>query len=108
MNKKEQIEQQVNKTLDQFEQAEQLPPNPYFYNRVQARLDESRRKQTILSAILKPALLTALVLVNFSTAFWYMGGTIQTERNENRQELVDLLTSDLNLENDQTDLLDIK
>ena len=108
MNKKENIEQEIQKTLEQFNQVDQLPPNPYFYTRVQARLEETRRQQTVLSAVLKPALLTALVVVNFSTAFWYLDGTIQTEQNETRQELVELLANDFNPDNNQTDILNLK
>ncbi len=52
MNKKEKIEQKIRKTLDQFDHAEQLPPNPYFYTRVQARLEETRRQQNVICTIL--------------------------------------------------------
>ncbi len=68
MNKKDTIEQEIQKTLDQIENTENLPPNPYFYTRVQARLEERRKKQNVFSAILRPALLTALVAINLSTA----------------------------------------
>ena len=68
MNKKEKIERDIQKTLDQFENVEQLPPNPYFFTRVQARLEETQKQQSVFSTILRPALLTALVAINLSTA----------------------------------------
>ena len=108
MNKKEKIEEQISKTLDQFEHAEQLPPNPYFYTRVQARLEETRRQKRVLSAILRPALLTALVTINLSTAVWYLGGSDHVNQSETRKELIEILAGDLKLDDNQSSLLDIK
>ena len=101
MNKKEKIEHEINKTLEQFDTAEKLPPNPYFYTRVQARLEEKQKQQNIIFAILKPALIIALVAVNMSTAIWYLGGSKQQEQTSSRQELVEILASDLKLDSDQ-------
>ena len=107
MNKKATIEQQINKTLEQFEQADALPPNPYFYTRVQARLDEKREQRHLFGAILKPALLTVLLAVNLSTAIWYMGSLGQTDQTDGRQELIELLTGDSNQDNQQINLFEI-
>lgn len=107
MNKKEKIEQEIQKTMEQFDNAEQLPPNPYFYTRVQARLEDSRKQHRILSAVLKPALFTILVAVNLSTAVWYMGSTDQTSQTDTRTELTEILAGDLKLDNNQADLFDI-
>lgn len=108
MSKKEKIEREIQKTLDQFENVEQLPPNPYFFTRVQARLEETRKQQGVFSAILRPALLIALVAINLSTAILYISGTSQTEQFETRQELVEILASDLKLDDNQDNILDIK
>ena len=108
MSKKEKIERDIQKTLDQFENVEQLPPNPYFFTRIQARLEETQKQQGVVSAILRPALLIALVAINLSTAIWYLSGTSQTEQIETRQEFVEILASDLKLENNQSNILDIK
>ena len=108
MNKKEKIEQEIQKTLDLFDSAEKLPRNPYFYTRLQARLDERRRKRSIYSAILKPALLTVLVVVNLGTAFWYMSGGEQQYQTDSREELIDILAGDLNLDNQESDLFIIE
>ncbi len=40
MNKQEKIQNEIDKTLGMFEKKESLPPNPYFYTRVQQRLNE--------------------------------------------------------------------
>ncbi len=105
MNKKEKIEQEIRKTLDQFDRAEHLPANPFFYTRVQARLDEQRRKRSIYSTILKPALLTSLVVINLGTAVWYFGGSGQSD---SQQELIEILAGDLNLDENQTNLFTIE
>jgi len=108
LNKKEKIEQQINKTLDQFENAEQLTPNPYFFTRVQAHIEERQHKNNRFAAILRPALLTTLVAINLSTAFWYMSGDDQIAQADTHQELIELLGSDLELENNQSNILDFK
>lgn len=108
MDKKEKIEQEIRKTLAQFDQAEQFPANPWFYTRVQARLEESRNRRAVLSAILRPALLTALVVINLSTAFWYMTGTTTTVQTDSRQKLVKLLANDFNPDSGQSNLLNLK
>jgi hypothetical protein len=101
MNKKEKIEQEISKTFEQFENAEKLPPNPYFYTRVQARLEEKQKQQNVFFAILKPALIIALLAVNMSTAIWYLGGSEQQDETNSRQELLEMLASDLKLDDEQ-------
>jgi hypothetical protein len=104
MSKKEKIEQEIQKTLDQFENTEQLPPNPYFYSRVQARLKETGKQQHIFSAILRPALLTTLVAVNLGTAYWYLTGNEQQSQINTREQLVEILEDDLTATNEQNNL----
>ncbi|KAA3612658.1 MAG: hypothetical protein DWQ05_18590 [Calditrichaeota bacterium] len=108
MNKKEKIEQQIRETLDQFEHADQLPPNPFFYTRVKARLDERHQQSHVFFAILKPALLAVLVAMNLSTAFWYVSVDNQVTQVDSHQELIELLGSDLKLDNNQSNILDYK
>ncbi len=101
MNKKEKIEQEISKTLEQFDQSDMLPPNPYFYTRVQARLEEKQKQQNVFFSILKPALIIALVAVNMSTAIWYLGGSEQQDQTNSRQELMEMLAGDFKLDSDQ-------
>ncbi len=108
MNKKEKIEQQINKTLDQFDHAEQLAPNPYFYTRVQARLEEQNQQRNVFTTILKPAFLTTLVAINIATAFWHISGNDQNYQTNSQQELTEILAGDLNLDQGQTDLFAIE
>lgn len=108
MSKKEKIEQEIQKTLDQFENPEKLPPNPYFFTRVQARLEETRKQQSVMAAILRPALLTVLVAINLGTAFWYFSGDEQQVQIDARQELAEILQDDLTLENEENNIFIIE
>lgn len=108
MNKKDKIEQEVQKTLELFDTASHLPPNPYFYTRVKARLEEKLRQRHVLAAILRPALLTIFLVINVSTAVWYLNASDQEVQSGSHQELVELLTNDFNTDNNQTDLFNIE
>lgn len=105
MNKQERIQSEIDKTLGLFDKKESLPPNPYFYTRVQQRINEKSRKGFSLSAVLKPAFFTALVAINLTTAIWYTSSDSLAISSENNLELTDILISDFNLENDQTENL---
>ena len=108
MNKNDNVEKEIQKTLDMFEQADSLPENPYFYTRVQARLDEGRREKPGLFAVLKPALLAMLFVLNLSTAFWYLGSSNETPQTSSRQELVEMLSGDFNKSSEKSDLFNVK
>lgn len=104
MNKQDKIQNEIDKTMGLLDKTESLPPNPYFYTRVKQRLNEKSRKKHPILGILKPVLFTALIALNLTTAIWY----INTDANFSEDadlELVDLLKSDLNLDNDQSESL---
>ena len=81
MMKQEKIEQEIVKTLECFETAERLKADPYFYRRLQARIKGNEKQkrfslQGILSAkALRPALITAIVVLNIFTAMMVFKGT---------------------------------
>lgn len=104
MNNKEKIEREIGKTLDQFEQAEKLPPNPYFYTRVQQLIDDKQKKHSVFSTFMKPALLTGLVAFNLVTAIWFF---TESEQTYDRQELIQVLASDLKLNTEQNNILSL-
>ena len=105
MNKKEIIEEEIRKTLDVFELKESLPPNPYFYTRVQQRIKENSVNNSTVWGYLKPALLTILLLINVSTFIWYFNYTENYSSTENQQELIEYLSNDLNLNTNQNNIL---
>ena len=107
MNKKAHIENEIQKTLDQFDQAEKLPHDPWFYTRLQAQLDSRRQQRKVLAAVLKPAMLTLLVLANIGTAAWYLNSG-ESATTSSRQELVELLANDFNVNSDQSSVFNLE
>ena len=105
MNKQEKIQNEIDKTVEMLEQKESLPPNPYFYTRVQQRLNEKTKKEFLIFSVLKPAFFTALIALNLTTAIWYTSSDSSVINTETDLELVDVLKSDFNLNNDQTENL---
>lgn len=105
MNKQEKIQNEIDKTLGMFDKKEELPPNPYFYTRVQQRLNEKSKKEFSISGVLKPAFFTALIALNLTTAIWYTSSENLTSNAQTELELVDILKSDFNFESDQTENL---
>lgn len=103
MNEKENIAREIRKTLEQFDHAEQLPHDPFFYARVQSRLTRQRR-QSIFSGVLRPALLLLFVFINVGTAIWYFHAKEQLSKKNVRQELFQILASDFKLSADDNAL----
>jgi hypothetical protein len=105
MNKNEKIEEQISKTLDLFDNAEQLPAAPCFFTRVQAHIDSRQRKTPLFVVLMRPALLTVLLALNLSTAFWYISGGDLFGKIDSRQNLIELLAKDLKLDSSQSNIL---
>ena len=104
MNKKEKIEEEVRKTLNVFELKESLPSNPYFYTRIQQRIKEKTENNSTSLGFLKPALLVCLLLINVGTFIWYFNSSEDYYVTETRQELIEILSSDLNLKTNQSNI----
>ena len=73
MDRKSKIDQEAEKTLNAFEYAERLPKDPFFFTRLQARIDEQERQkhtlpESILKGWLRPVLLGSIVAVNVLTS----------------------------------------
>ena len=101
MNKKTKIKDEIRKTLEQFDQQETLPRDPYFYTRLQAQLDSRRQQRRVFSAVLKPAMFALLLVANVGTAAWYLKGTVSSETNSH-QELVELLADEFNVSSSES------
>jgi hypothetical protein len=104
MNIKEKVEEQIRKTLDVFEQKQSLPPNPYFYTRVQQQIKERSENKSRTLGFLKPALLTLLLLINLGTFIYYLSSAENYSATEKQQEIIQLLSSDLNLNTNQNNI----
>jgi hypothetical protein len=108
MDRKQRIEYEVQKALEQFEKAEQLPPDPYFYTRLKSRLDERQRSEAKLPLLLRPAFLALLFFLNIISAGWYLSsGNFDTAAAE-RQELSTLFASDFHVQQENFELLNLE
>ena len=105
MKKQEKIEQEITKTLTQFEKAEVLQPNPYLFTRIQQRLNEKNKRRNYFPRALKPAFFSALLAVNIITTVWYLNAEDLNNSNNSKLKLIEILSGDFNLENDQSDFL---
>ncbi|MFZ5516675.1 MAG: hypothetical protein ACOY90_08560 [Candidatus Zhuqueibacterota bacterium] len=102
MNRKQKIEQEIEKTLGQFERAERLPSNPYFHTRVQARLNETPEP----SGVLKPIFLAVLLTLNILTAVYFIGGG--TSQSTARSDLLSEFAQEIGLEESETEFINIQ
>lgn len=89
MEREQKIAQEVEKTLELLEHAEKLKPNPFFYTRVQARIQETEKKPAWqwLPGILKPVFLAILLTVNIITAVYFMSADKLQTTSSVRSEL---------------------
>jgi hypothetical protein len=108
MDRKKRIEQEVQKTLEQFQKAEQLPPDPYFYTRLKSRLDEKQRMGVKIPVLLKPAFLAMLLILNVVTASWYLGVVGTSSNYNDRQELVTWMANEFRVQPESVELLIVK
>ncbi len=91
------IERDVLETAALLERPDELPPDPYFFGRVSARLAEGRGPRRGLRAALKPALIASLVVLNVATAVWFFSVRPRGLSDRNRETLIEALAGDLNL-----------
>ncbi|MBD3289490.1 hypothetical protein GF337_11860 [candidate division KSB1 bacterium] len=107
MNKKQRIENEIKRTLEQLDHQENLPANPYFYTRIQQRLEDRRKRRNAYYGILRPAWIVLLVAINLSTALWYFSGS-ESRQMDKRQQLIQILSDDLEIAQNESSLLIIE
>ena len=101
MNKKKKIKQEVEKTLQCFDNAEKLEENPFFYTRVKARID-SQEKETKRNArqiawvVLKQAFLILIVALNIYTITAFF--TSKQSQVSNQDQLLNAFAQEFSLD----------
>ena len=103
MNKKTDIENQINLTLAMFDKAEKLPPDPNFYTHLKSRL-RNQTEPRPMRVVFRPLLLSALVVLNLVTAFSYLSSVDTVSNGDSKQTLIDLFAEDLNLDSGQSEI----
>jgi hypothetical protein len=107
MNKKEIIDQEVQKTLQCFEPLEKVSADPYFYTRLQVRLrQQHQQKENKLELFgprwWRPALVGMIIILNLTTAaLVYLSNEKNKELN---QDTWTTLAAEYGLNQDDNDL----
>ena len=72
MKNKEKIKEEVEKTLNAFDNISNLDENPYLFTRLQAEIEsgETGAKAKIAGVILRPAFLILFLMLNLFTVFY--------------------------------------
>jgi len=104
-SKKVKIEEEIKKTLEQFDNAEKLTPDPYFYSKIQTSLKSEKENKKSFNTILKPALLIFLILFNLTILFLYSGNNELNETVNQQDQLEEILSGDLNINQTQQSIL---
>ena len=107
MDRKERIEQEINKTLEVFNLEEKLPHNPLFFAQLQARMEE-KPKDNVVFATLRPVLLAALLVFNIVTAISYLNSSGIDSQTVSEENPLDLFADEFNLKQNEIDLFNIQ
>jgi hypothetical protein len=100
MEKNKKIEEEIEKTLDCFEQRPRLKTNPCFYARLKARMELQKRKEwKYVPIIFKPAFLLMILLLNAITIVSFFAG--QSKPAGNRAQLLKAFAQEMTLDSNQ-------
>lgn len=105
MTKKEKIEQEVQRTLEGFDQAERLKSNSFFYTRLKAQIDDLHsqmqkiRSWELTWGFLKPALLFLIIALNIVTATLFLKN--RNNESSSRGQLLNAFAQELTLDSNQ-------
>jgi hypothetical protein len=107
MDKKEIINQEVQKTLDCFNQLGRIPASPYFYTRLQAKMDSRQKekvnRRTIFSSrAWRPAFIGIIIVLNLTTAILVYLSNGQSK--DFTDDTLTVLATEYNLNQDDSDL----
>ena len=86
MNK---LENEIKETLKYLKPEKELRIDPYFYTRLQAKINEKKKNEDLVEAkwsfgFLKPAMLVLVILLNIFSAFYFL----KSGENENEMKSV--------------------
>ncbi len=81
MKNEEKIREEVEKTLNAFDNIDNLSENPYLFTRLQTKIEESvalNEKRGFKGIILKPAILFIIVILNIFTGIYFINSGNKT------------------------------
>jgi len=94
-NRNEEIMREVEKTTVFFDRLEKLDPNPYFFTRLEARLETGTWRSPALRKAFRSGWVFALILVNLISilVFW----SDRTDSGVTRESYLQEIASDLTI-----------
>ena len=110
MDKKERIEEEVEKTLQCFEDFEKLEPNPFFLTRLKAKIRsfEAEQERTIQPGrrlwFLHPAVLSLLVVLNLFSAILVFRGSDTHMETDSRSQYIAAFAEEYSLNQEDSNL----
>ena len=100
MDRKDKINEEIEKTLNAHDSIGDLEPNPYLFTRLQAEIEkEAPAKRKIFSGgLLKPAALFLFVLLNVITSLYLIDSNSQSSGYTTyRQNYISAISSEYSL-----------
>ena len=105
---KHEIEEEVQKTLHFLDEKGELPPDPYFFTRLQQRLEERHREKLTFQTVLKPAFFILLFLANLGTVVWQYTNINEAAEKVRREKLVEVFVQQSNDISTGTNILNLE
>ena len=98
MTSKEQIQQEIEKTLDSLNTVKRAQANPFLFTRIKARMNKKANGwEGVFSFISKPAIAIAILLLVMAVNGWALwGGSGETVTADNGNASVSELASEYN------------
>ena len=103
--KKTRIDEELEKTLRYLDKEERLQPDPYFFTRLRQRMEEEHKKKITFQTVLKPALLTLIIIANLGTAVWQYDSYQDKIQKERREKLMEVFIGQQANQNNETNIL---
>jgi hypothetical protein len=95
------IQTEIEKTLACFDRLEKIKATPYFFTRLEARLETRRRTNTRLRGILQTAWMIALIVINIFSIIIFSSD--EAGATTSRTDYLKEIASDLTIERSYID-----
>jgi hypothetical protein len=84
VDRHDKIKHEIEQTLQRFENAERLPPNPFLWARLRARIANSEQRTFAQQTwrVLRPALAILFIAANIFTSVAFLSHSTPTDRSD--------------------------
>jgi hypothetical protein len=95
------IQTEIEKTLACFDRLEKIEPNPFFFTRLETRMDEKHKPPGRFRRAFQPAWMVALVVINVVSMVMLFSD--RTESGTTRADYLEAIASDLTIDRTYVD-----